>query len=83
MGHTDTLTWSIDLLSDVSNANGQFLLSGSRDQTIKLWNYATGELYDSFNANLQIRTLTVLSNTSFEKTTSTTTTTTRESKEKN
>jgi WD40 repeat protein len=36
-GHTSNILWSVDLL------NSQTLVSGSIDQTIKLWNWSTGE----------------------------------------
>jgi len=68
--HTGDIYYSIDLLS-VDNSQTKFIVSGSLDKTIKIWNYATGECLHTVNTNLSIRTLTVL-NPTIEKTAETT-----------
>ena len=42
-------------------SNSQILVSGSGDKTIKLWDLSTGSVLKTFDANLEIRALTVLS----------------------
>ncbi len=43
-GHTNGIWYSVDLL------NSQTLVSGSLDQTIKLWNWSTGECLSTIKA---------------------------------
>jgi len=65
-GHTDFLYFSVDLLQiyvnndNHSHTQPMMLISGSRDKKIKLWDWQTGECLNEFNANMQIRSLTVL-----------------------
>ena len=55
-GHTSGTLWSLDLLSD-----GQTLVSGGyNDQTIKLWNWKTGECLNTINTGLGIRSLATI-----------------------
>ena len=51
--------FSIDLLSEL-NSRSKFSVSGSWDQTIKKWNYTTGECLKIVNSGLAIKSLTVL-----------------------
>jgi WD40 repeat protein len=56
-GHTSYILNSVDLLS-----NSQILVSGgfSGDQSIKIWNITTGQCLNTFNTDLNIYSLTVL-----------------------
>jgi WD40 repeat protein len=61
-GHTDILEFnSLDLYDE------QTLISGSRDQTVKLWNITNGKLIQSINVTIQISTLAVLNSSEFDK----------------
>jgi WD40 repeat protein len=62
-GHTGYIKWSLDKLRD-----SQALVSGSADKTIKIWYTTTGQCLNSFNTDINIQTLTVL--TSIGRTTS-------------
>ena len=55
MGHTSTIFWSLDLLND-----GQTLVSGSGDKTIKLWNWATGECLKTIETGSSIHSLSII-----------------------
>ena len=54
INHTSVVYWSLDLLSD-----GQTLVSGSLDQTIKIWNWKTGHCLNTIATGLAIRSLAV------------------------
>jgi WD40 repeat protein len=54
-GHTSYIDWSLDLLN-----NGQTLVSGSLDQSIKLWNWSTGECLSTIQTNSKVYSLIVL-----------------------
>ncbi len=61
-GHTDILEFnSLDLYDE------QTLISGSRDQTVKLWNITNGKLIQSINVTIQISTLAMLNSSEFDK----------------
>ncbi len=57
--HAGYIMFSIDLLSEF-NSQKKFSVSGSWDQTIKKWNYTTGECLKIVNSGLTIKSLTVL-----------------------
>ena len=59
-GHTKNIEWSLDML------NAQTLVSGSWDQTIKLWNWQTGNNVRTIQANVQIRSLAVITTPGIE-----------------
>ena len=46
---------SLDILND-----GQTLVSASGDKTIKFWNWTSGQVLNTINTNLQIRSLAVI-----------------------
>jgi WD40 repeat protein len=55
-GHTSSILWSVDSFN-----NGQTLVSGSEDQTIKLWNWSTGECLSTIQTpGSYIRSLAVI-----------------------
>ena len=62
-GHTKNIEWSLDML------NAQTLVSGSWDQTIKLWNWKTGDCVRIIEANMQIRSLAVITTPGIESNT--------------
>lgn len=49
----DAITSSLDL-------NNEWLLSGSIDKTIKMWNWSTGELIKSINTDTEVQSLAVI-----------------------
>ena len=53
-GHTFWIWRSVDLL------NSQTLVSGSQDQTIKLWNWSTGECLSTIQTDSGISSLAVI-----------------------
>ena len=55
VGHEGFLFWSLDLLD-----NGETLVSGSEDQTIKFWNWKTGQLMNSVNTGSRIYALNTI-----------------------
>ena len=55
LGHTSYVYWSLDLIN-----NGQTLVSGSYDQTIKTWDWRTGQCLSTVQTNSYIFSLTVL-----------------------
>ena len=56
--HTNFVHRSIDLFND--NNNVQRLISGSFDQTIKLWDYETRQCLKTINVSMAVRSLLVL-----------------------
>ena len=53
--HTSAIFWYVDLL------NSQTLVSGSVDQTIKLWNWSTGECLSTIRtAGSDIESLAII-----------------------
>ena len=56
-GHTSDILWSLDLLND-----GQTLVSGSEDKTIKLWDWTTGECLNTIETGLKIWSLAIIKN---------------------
>ena len=62
-GHTNALYWTVDVLSNVDSQT-QILVSGSLDQTIKLWNVKTGVCLNTVNAGIPIRSMTVIKSSS-------------------
>ena len=57
-GHTDVVT-------DIAfSGDGQILASTSRDQTVKIWNVATGELINSLSGNF-VKALAIANNNRF------------------
>ena len=53
--HTDSLYWSIDLSS-----NGKRLVSGSRDRTLKFWDWESGQCLHTINTGLLINTVATI-----------------------
>ena len=55
---------SKNIVASSFSGDGQILASTSRDQTIKIWNVATGQLIQSFNGNF-IKVLAIAPNNQF------------------
>ena len=53
--HTDSLYWGIDLSS-----NGRKLVSGSRDKTLKFWDWESGQCLHTINTGLLINTVAII-----------------------
>ena len=55
-GHKNGILWSVDYLS-----NGQTLVSGSEDNTIRIWRISTGETVKIINVNGAVFVIRVFS----------------------
>ncbi len=55
-GHTDRIEWGLDVAED----DGQTLVSGSFDTSLKFWNTQTEQLLNTINTSLTISALAVL-----------------------
>ncbi len=62
--HKNSLAWSLDLLNNKLLSEGgersTSLLSSSRDKTIKVWNWTTGECLQTIFTDLEIDSLAVV-----------------------